>query len=256
MGSAYDTAQKTSKIQGFSDGAKSVKDGHARIAQTKESTYKTDTGYSSGGAIKDREAFWKENSTPIPSGGAVSSGGKASEAASLASKRGEFWGKNPTVAPAPKDAGEETSYETPEPAPYYEPVPAPAPVPKGIKAASVPIPKAAEPEPEPEAPAAEWSEPAADGYYDSGAVAHAEPAYDESAGAYDESAGYIEPTAAAADGEQVRAIADYPGENEGDLPITTGDIITVLDKSDPSGWWQGTCNGNTGYFPSNYVEPM
>jgi hypothetical protein len=30
----------------------------------------------------------------------------------------------------------------------------------------------------------------------------------------------------------------------------------VLDQSDPSGWWQGTTNGITGFFPSNFVEQI
>jgi len=47
---------------------------------------------------------------------------------------------------------------------------------------------------------------------------------------------------------------DYDGENEGDLPFKEGDLITVLDRSDPSGWWQGELNGVTGYFPSNFVQ--
>ena len=47
---------------------------------------------------------------------------------------------------------------------------------------------------------------------------------------------------------------DYAGENAEDLAFREGDTITVLDQSDPSGWWQGELNGVTGFFPSNFVE--
>jgi len=52
----------------------------------------------------------------------------------------------------------------------------------------------------------------------------------------------------------VRALYDYDAENEGDLSFKEGDMINILDKSDPSGWWQGEVNGNVGFFPSNFVE--
>lgn len=57
-----------------------------------------------------------------------------------------------------------------------------------------------------------------------------------------------------AQGGNCRALYDYEGEKEGDLSFKEGDIIAVLDKSDPSGWWQGSLNGVTGYFPMNFVE--
>jgi Variant SH3 domain len=50
------------------------------------------------------------------------------------------------------------------------------------------------------------------------------------------------------------ALYDYAGENDGDLVFSEGDVITLLDTSDPEGWWQGDLNGTTGYFPNNYVE--
>ncbi|KAL6063066.1 Actin binding protein [Balamuthia mandrillaris] len=55
-------------------------------------------------------------------------------------------------------------------------------------------------------------------------------------------------------GTQCKALYDYPGQNEGDLAFSMGDLITVLDSTDPSGWWQGDLNGMQGYFPSNFVE--
>jgi len=53
---------------------------------------------------------------------------------------------------------------------------------------------------------------------------------------------------------QLRALYEYPGEQEGDLAFHEGDIINLIDNSDPSGWWEGELNGVTGFFPSNFVE--
>jgi type IV secretory pathway VirB10-like protein len=58
----------------------------------------------------------------------------------------------------------------------------------------------------------------------------------------------------ASGGRQVTALYDYAGENEGDLVFSEGDVITILDDSDPDGWYQGELNGVTGYFPNNYIE--
>ncbi|KAF2072221.1 hypothetical protein CYY_006466 [Polysphondylium violaceum] len=78
---------------------------------------------------------------------------------------------------------------------------------------------------------------------------------------YEEQQQYEEPEQhyeeqASAGGYQVKALYDYPGENEGDLAFNAGDIITVLDQSDPNGWWQGELNGVTGFFPCNFIENL
>ena len=39
------------------------------------------------------------------------------------------------------------------------------------------------------------------------------------------------------------------------LKFKKGDIITVTQKED-GGWWEGTLDGRTGWFPSNYVEEL
>jgi len=46
----------------------------------------------------------------------------------------------------------------------------------------------------------------------------------------------------------------FAAENETDLTFSEGDIINVLDDTDPSGWWKGEFNGYEGFFPCNYVE--
>jgi len=49
-----------------------------------------------------------------------------------------------------------------------------------------------------------------------------------------------------------RALYDFDAQQPSDLGFNKGDIITVV-KSDGN-WWRGTLNGQTGDFPSNYVQ--
>ncbi|KAJ3039353.1 hypothetical protein HK097_002864, partial [Rhizophlyctis rosea] len=53
----------------------------------------------------------------------------------------------------------------------------------------------------------------------------------------------------------VRALYDYDGSEEASLRFRRGDIIQVLNQLE-SGWWDGLCRGERGWFPSNYVSPM
>lgn len=46
---------------------------------------------------------------------------------------------------------------------------------------------------------------------------------------------------------------DHDGVDEGELTISVGDEVLVRHE-DPSGWSEGVCNGNEGWFPSSYVE--
>ncbi|XP_072396138.1 rho guanine nucleotide exchange factor 7-like isoform X1 [Diabrotica undecimpunctata] len=50
----------------------------------------------------------------------------------------------------------------------------------------------------------------------------------------------------------VQAIYSYKRSNNDELNFKKGDFITVTQKDD--GWWEGTLNGETGWFPSNYVK--
>ncbi|KAG0943536.1 hypothetical protein G6F57_009515 [Rhizopus arrhizus] len=52
---------------------------------------------------------------------------------------------------------------------------------------------------------------------------------------------------------RVRAIYSYYSEEKSSLSFRKGDVINVLAKLE-SGWWDGWCNGERGWFPSNYVE--
>lgn len=51
----------------------------------------------------------------------------------------------------------------------------------------------------------------------------------------------------------VRALADYSAQDDNELSLYENDTIHVLRK-DPSGWWEGDCNGRVGWFPSNFVH--
>lgn len=46
----------------------------------------------------------------------------------------------------------------------------------------------------------------------------------------------------------------YKAQNEDELSLMKGDIITVISKDlqDP-GWWKGELNGLVGVFPDNFV---
>lgn len=39
-----------------------------------------------------------------------------------------------------------------------------------------------------------------------------------------------------------------------ELKLTEGDVVRVVDSSDPDGWWLGELCGKQGLFPSNYCE--
>jgi len=49
-----------------------------------------------------------------------------------------------------------------------------------------------------------------------------------------------------------KALADYKGEEAGELSFAKDDTIVVLEKGD-DGWWKGILNGKVGYFPGNGV---
>ncbi|XP_041830964.1 GRB2-related adapter protein 2a [Melanotaenia boesemani] len=51
---------------------------------------------------------------------------------------------------------------------------------------------------------------------------------------------------------QVRALYNFNAEEEDELAFSAGDIIEVIDRSDPS-WWKGRLQGRSGLFPANYT---
>eukprot|EP01147_Barroeca_monosierra_P002369 gene2369-8069_t len=53
--------------------------------------------------------------------------------------------------------------------------------------------------------------------------------------------------------KQVKCMFEHVPEQDDELHIAEGDIITILDDSDPD-WWKGELKGRVGIFPSNFVE--
>ncbi|EDV54558.1 rho guanine nucleotide exchange factor 7 isoform X2 [Drosophila erecta] len=51
----------------------------------------------------------------------------------------------------------------------------------------------------------------------------------------------------------VQAEYSFMGSNNDELCFQKGDVITVTQRED-GGWWEGTLNDKTGWFPSNYVN--
>ncbi|XP_066517267.1 rho guanine nucleotide exchange factor 7b isoform X1 [Hoplias malabaricus] len=53
----------------------------------------------------------------------------------------------------------------------------------------------------------------------------------------------------------VKARFNFQQTNEDELCFNKGDIIQVT-RQEEGGWWEGTLNGKTGWFPSNYVREV
>ncbi|XP_064862739.1 growth factor receptor-bound protein 2-like isoform X2 [Oncorhynchus nerka] len=54
---------------------------------------------------------------------------------------------------------------------------------------------------------------------------------------------------------QVKAVYDFTAEEGDELGFRAGDVIDILDRSDPS-WWKGRLRGKSGLFPANYTTPL
>ncbi|CAL8313742.1 unnamed protein product [Lota lota] len=52
---------------------------------------------------------------------------------------------------------------------------------------------------------------------------------------------------------QVITMYDYTAANQDELSFSKGQLISVLDKTNPD-WWKGEINGVTGLLPTNYVK--
>ncbi|CAH3182444.1 unnamed protein product [Porites lobata] len=65
---------------------------------------------------------------------------------------------------------------------------------------------------------------------------------------------YSVPSPAKAKLEQVLAMFPYTAQNSDELTFYKGSVINVVSKEGE--WWKGEMNGQTGMFPSNYVQPL
>jgi len=54
-------------------------------------------------------------------------------------------------------------------------------------------------------------------------------------------------------GEWAEALYDYDSGERGDLKITEGEHILVLERTSDD-WWTGEVNGQKGLFPASYVK--
>ena len=55
--------------------------------------------------------------------------------------------------------------------------------------------------------------------------------------------------------EQAKVLFAYEAQNEDELTIKEGDIITIVSKDiEDVGWWKGELNGRIALFPDNFVE--
>lgn len=55
--------------------------------------------------------------------------------------------------------------------------------------------------------------------------------------------------------KHVKALHSFKGTNNDELCFKKGDIITVTQCLD-GGWWEGTLNGRTGWFPNNFTKEV
>jgi len=52
----------------------------------------------------------------------------------------------------------------------------------------------------------------------------------------------------------VQAAYDFHTPGQGELAFSAGDIIEVTQQGQPDDWWEGSLNGQVGYFPSNFCS--
>lgn len=57
--------------------------------------------------------------------------------------------------------------------------------------------------------------------------------------------------------DYAKALFAYDAENDDELSLQEGDVITVVSKEvEDAGWWLGELNGKRGVFPDNFVTAI
>jgi signal transducing adaptor molecule len=53
---------------------------------------------------------------------------------------------------------------------------------------------------------------------------------------------------------QVKVLYDFPGYEAGELRLSAGDVVDVIDATTFKDWWKGQKRDQIGIFPCNYVD--
>ncbi|KAL2098289.1 hypothetical protein ACEWY4_007496 [Coilia grayii] len=72
---------------------------------------------------------------------------------------------------------------------------------------------------------------------------------------WDETPQNTQPEPSGNSGMQVQALFDFTPEGQGELQLTSGDVVCEVEQLD-SEWYLGTLRGITGFFPISYVKVL
>jgi len=206
---------------------------------------------------KEREQFWaqqKQQEEPKPAARQPVNGGGSVKA--KADNVGKQSSQPPQKSSAPPARAPPAKAAPAPPPPVEEPAPAPEEPVEEVPPPPQEEPQYEEPAPEPqyEEPVAE--QPAEEQPYQEEQQYQEEQPYQEEQQYQEEQPQENYGGEQSGGATQARALYDYDAENPDDLSFKEGEVINILDKSDPSGWWEGEVNGQRGFFPSNFVEEI
>jgi len=202
----------------------------------------------------EREQFWAQQKQDEP---AKTQPGRPAPTGSAPGGKSKFENQNQQSNPPPRNApppkNQPPQHQAPKPPPAPEPVEEVPPQEEAPPAPEEPQQSYEEPQ-QAEEPQQTYEEPEQTTEEPQQTYEEPQQTYEEPQQTYEEpQQTFDEPQGGAG---QCKALYDYTGENDGDLAFKEGDLINVIDKSDPSGWWEGEVGGVRGFFPSNFVEEI